>query len=621
MYCNKCGNELPDGASFCTSCGAPQSQIVEQSPNDPTPMPTQEVRPPEIYSAPAPEVSEPVKKPNKKGSPLKIVAIVLAVLILLSGVTVLGYFTFLPAKMTLKVAEYMSVVKHFNLFDKSMERYDNRVVKPVYEGTVDKSGEVAVSFDKSIFAQSGLSPETVDLISEYVKNISFTYGMSSDMKAKKQNVHIGLNYEKNPLVTLNLFLNNDKFGLASPELTNKTVTGSFKDLGKLNEIFPDIPKEALDAYSNMDPWIAAKVYDKVKINRQDIKKLMVDYTNQIIDSIDESDMSIERGQTTDVLGKDTGVQVVTIKLDQKAQKKILTGILTRMKDDQNLYNLTCGNLIKVFDILGENEMYSQLLQGVDMKKALSKTNYKQAIIALKGSIDETNFPELITAKIYIKGFDVVKATIKVPTGNADQDVLLTTENITNGQSYESVFSIASASGEEHVKMNLNLKKDYNQSDDTTNFKAEFVTDYSIGDNKSLVNFTLDSKEKAQGSSKVKQTLEMSLKVDSNNYGTQTNGELSLSLDGTRTRNAKGLETASDYTGTLKLTYPAQFADPVSLGFNVTSETAYGKKITVPDTSKGEVLDIATATQDDYNNLMNEIYEKLGALSMMMGSGQ
>ena len=26
MFCNKCGNQLPDGAAFCTKCGAPSKR-------------------------------------------------------------------------------------------------------------------------------------------------------------------------------------------------------------------------------------------------------------------------------------------------------------------------------------------------------------------------------------------------------------------------------------------------------------------------------------------------------------------------------------------------------------------------------------------------------------------
>jgi hypothetical protein len=55
--CNKCGADIPDGASFCPSCGA--SKPFEQ----PAPMPTQPVTPP-----PQPAYQPPAQPKPKRSS-------------------------------------------------------------------------------------------------------------------------------------------------------------------------------------------------------------------------------------------------------------------------------------------------------------------------------------------------------------------------------------------------------------------------------------------------------------------------------------------------------------------------------------------------------------------------
>ena len=50
MNCTSCGAVLPDGTSFCTSCGA---KVIPQTPVQPAPAPVQQ------YAAPAP-VQQPV---------------------------------------------------------------------------------------------------------------------------------------------------------------------------------------------------------------------------------------------------------------------------------------------------------------------------------------------------------------------------------------------------------------------------------------------------------------------------------------------------------------------------------------------------------------------------------
>ncbi len=617
MFCKKCGSELPDGANFCAACGERQTQIQTTTE---TAMVNSEIGSPEMNIQPPSEMPpEPIKKPKKKGVFLKILAIIVLVVVLISGVTVLGYNTFLPAKSTLLVAEYASVLENYNIFDKNMARYEEKSVKPLYEGSLSKESELSFSLETALLEQLGLQTETIDLVAAALKNTSINYGYAMDVRSKKVTFNLGVKYQMNPVLTANLFLDDTKFGLGVPELTKKTIVGDLKNLDKLTEVFSDIPADLIDTYKSIDPWISARLYDEVKIDRKGIKTLMMDYSQEIIKSIDSGDMSIKRGKSTDVLGKNMKCQEITIKLDQNAQKKILSNVLKRLENDKNFYDLTAGNINKVMDILGESEYYQQMFDELDIEDQLSRSNFKDQIANLRDSLDESDFPEEIIAKVFIKGLDVVKYAFELNGDMPEENIVLTIEGITNDLSYEQKYTLTGNFDDGPGELSLTVKNDYDKASDTTDFTLKLDANMEMIESGNA-QLLLESKEEPAGKNKVAHTVNASWRFAAdlsglNSYGVQQ-GEFTFTLDGTKTRNAKGLVTNSDYTGDLSLSIPEQLPQPVSIAFAVNTDTEYGKKVSIPKPT--DVLDVAEATQDDYDELVNEIYGKLGALSMFLG---
>lgn len=617
MFCNKCGAELPEGASFCTSCGTRQNTSTESTTTvESTPSSSADSSANYTYSDPSYSVEPPVK-PKKKRVALKVILALILILVIGTGVTVLGYYTFLPAKTTLQIAQYTTVLNSYNTFDKRLTQLENKFYKPYLEDTVKNQSEISLSFDDAIWELSGLDTELIALVEEGLKNLSFTFDHAIDAKNEKQTLNLGINYMRNPILSANLYLNGSKFGLGVPELVNKTITGDLSNLDNLTNLFPDLYEEDVEFLENMDPWLYKDLYEDIKPDRKAIKSVMHDFSKTLVNSIDSSDMSIKRGKTTELFGEKVKCQEITIKLDQKAQKKLISNLLTMMKDNQDFYDLTIGNMIKLFDILAQNPMYAEILEGVDLSDVLSKSNYKAALLELKNSLDEDLFPEKITAKVYIQGLHIVKYEISLFDDEESSDnIVLTIEQVNDGLSYKTNVTLTCDVYGEIVDANFTVIKDHDDSSDTSDLQVDFNFNADTYDFVGNINVSIDSKEKLQGKNEVAHDITVSIKAVDDTYGYGETVEISADISGTKMRNNKHLTTESSYKGNMMINVPEELDSPLGFGFAVNTETTYGEKVEIPAPDK--VLDLSAATQDDLDDIVYEIYEKLGLLSMMLG---
>lgn len=74
MFCNNCGNQIPDGSKFCASCGAPaqaaapQTEVQQPEPQQAQPVYTAPQQTEPVYAAP--------QQPQKKKAPIWLAAVI-----------------------------------------------------------------------------------------------------------------------------------------------------------------------------------------------------------------------------------------------------------------------------------------------------------------------------------------------------------------------------------------------------------------------------------------------------------------------------------------------------------------------------------------------------------------
>jgi len=607
MFCPNCGKELLDDARFCDACGTPVVSQDAQT-NDGT---NEQAAPatPNIY-ADYPQTAVEPPKPRKKKRFLKITAIILAVVVLLAGVTVLGYHTFLPAKLTLTYAQRHTLQKAWNYLDQSMTRGEKKLDYFI-DTPVKTDTTISLKLDPELLTAAGLDKEMAEFVMGYLNNIAFQYVSEVDIANKKQNVNLNLNYMNNPVFTLNAFIDNDRLGLALPQLSERGIVGRFKDIPRLEELYPYIfDSSILETISNINPWLSYDLNREFRIDHKDLKKLQDTYGMFLVNTIDGSDMSIRRGRTTELFGEDIRCQEVTITLDQRAQMELVKSLLDTMAEDDTLYNTVFAKVARLFEIISaSNPELAENLPGMDMENFLSKSQIRMLLNSAKRSLNKDMFPEEAIIRAYIQGYDVVKYELEIP-GDLGETFLFTYECLVDDDDFRMRLSFLNDSDYNGVNAHLDIDHKYDKASDTTDLTVGF--EIKPSDDSGYVTVSLKSTEDPDGSNKVKRLIDLSVDFDVGSG----EGNLNISADAIETRNKDGMPANVDgtvdfYLGGDGLPLPKGIS--LTLGFE--SDFQYDITVKTPDWASN-AIDLGTATIEDLEDYFEEITDTISNLISM-----
>lgn len=564
-------------------------------------------------------MTAPLKQ--RRNTWLKISIIIAITLVLIMGITVLGYYTFLPAKYTLMVAGYSSTVKSYNMFDKNLTQYETMRLEPFINSTIQKEVKMGLSLDKGLFEQAFsedlFSDDSAEEVINVINNISFKYDYATDYKNKKHTSRLGINYLLNPILTARLSFDDTKFYIGLDELTNKTIVGDIKNLSTLSRFSPDTPPETWEALESINPWLYARFLEEIRIDKKELKNLMFNSSKEIIKSFDDEDMSIKRGVSTEVLDKTVKCQEITISLDEEGQKKLALNIVNILKTDDSFYNLTFANMDKYLDILEESTYMGKIIIQSGIRDKLSKSKYAEYLSELVGKIKASENQSDLEIKMYIDGLDIVKYIVSYKGDSNLDDTLFIVEQRIKGQSFDFKYTAHSEIEGEKAEMVFAIRRDYDASNDLNDIIIKFDATENISDNPIKTSIAFNSDEELKDKREIKHKIDYNGSFERATPNGVEKNTVKLSMDGDKLTNPDNLLTESDYKGIVSMSSPTLSLNDMEIGFYVKTETVYGEEVTIPEPD--EIIDIKTATEEDFNRLAEEIIINIGALAQLTGA--
>ena len=318
MFCKNCGNQVPEGNSFCMQCGAKiEAEVAEpavtSAPAENEVVENQVVE--DVIAEPAPEV---VEKPKKKFNPLKVLipagaAVVVAAVALLVGfnwVAVKGFFikTFGSDEAYLKHVEYASLAEMGN----SVTNVYESAIYNSFDGK-DKNAQVGIEFTVTDDAKKMLS----DLYGEdfdWFENVKLLVNSSSSDKLAGGEGTLSLNGDEIAAVKALVSTEDGEIYFTLPGLTDKYVLFDFD-----SNIDPDM-QGALAEMSG----VISDLESKVLPNKKEIDALYKKYIKIALDNVTDVKKSKD---TVEFGGVEQKVTVLKAEITQKTVIKMSKAVL------------------------------------------------------------------------------------------------------------------------------------------------------------------------------------------------------------------------------------------------------------------------------------------------------
>lgn len=637
--CSRCGSELQDETRFCNFCGydtqtesaqsvdsnnSAEGPITSDTANTPVDTAPDEETP--SYTAvPTEEFIQKKKMQLPKGLVWKLPLGIVAVLVLIGALTVLAYYTVMPAKWNLLAAETYSFVAEYNDMNAIANDYEKNILDPMLKGAIEQTGQFGVAITEDMLLSLGATPEEAAQISKIFGSATIDYKTSVDYPNKKMLANFGMSASGNPLVSMDMNMDDNIMNMRFPEFSKTWLTmdmANMQDLSNLNNQITnddlsggDLALPAADYLSgfNVDPWLSARIMKDVRFDRIAIRDMMSRYIKLIINTVDNDQIAIDRSATVNHFGEDVACDKVTITIDRETQQNIMISILNQMKDDEVLYDQTIGKFQEILDIMTEDDqnMKEQL---APLKLLLNKSTFKKAFTDMKKTLNESypaDAPD-ITMEVYIKGLQVIRHAILTPdveglgTGMIAFDFMKKGSNKTYGL-------LATGWADQNT---LTLRADrISKKGDAKDML--FSASYTDNNNPEAFLMNLDIVEEAKGGRQFDSNISMKIAVK-DPMDAANNLNLLFTAAGTIERDAKNRFLASDHDLDFGVESSQIPNGKVNIKAAIKSDINYTATVSLPSMEGETKLDLVNATAEEKAAFEQEVSEKLMQLQQALG---
>ncbi len=412
LFCEKCGNQIEDGATFCGACGAPVN-VVDEPQTAPL---TEEVAPQE-ENIPMENFSDNEESNNKKKRrmptwakiSIPVVAVALVAVIVLNIATIWGtllrwvgsgesYFRFVQSKGIEEMSE--NFIENY---------YSARTENKEFKTTLSMGVTVDESIGETIFAEN-------EEILKLINDVEFVTTLNS--QNEKFGADVALNLSNKKILSLETILDagNDFVYFTVPEIIDTYLKANL-DLDEADVSF-DVLEKASKALPEDD----------------DLKELIENYTTLIFDCVEdvekesytlkidgiEQDCTSLSFEITDELATDMAKAVLEEAKDDEIIKKVVKDIEEAVGTDEDAYDEFIEAVDEALEELKDYES-----EDITFAEITEYVNRSHEIIGFEIEVEDQSvfFATAVDGNEVAAEINFLDEVVLVGKGNIEDDIL------------------------------------------------------------------------------------------------------------------------------------------------------------------------------------------------------